>query len=145
MTDSKSHEFKIDSFDHIGHVVKDRDATMESWTKLFGVEWRKVVDSGVLKMATGTLGLADVELLEPTEDKSLWAAFLKTHGEGLHHICYRVANIDDAIAKLTAQGGEVMISTPGIFAYVNIGGPGSVILELLKTNANTKKAQTVQK
>jgi len=33
------------------------------------------------------------------------------------------------------QGGEEMISTPGVFAYVNIGGPGSVVVELLKTPA----------
>ena len=124
---------KLDSFDHIGHVVKDRDATMESWTKLFGVEWRRVVDSGALKMATGALGSVDVELLEPTEDKSLWAVFLKTHGEGLHHVCARVADVDAAVAKLVEEGGEVMISSPGAMAYVNIGGPGSVILELLKT------------
>ena len=124
---------KLDSFNHVGHVVKDRDATMESWTKLFGVEWRKVIDSGALKMATGTLGSVDVELLEPTEDKSLWAVFLKAHGEGLHHVAANVADVDAAAEKLVAEGGEKLIGIPGAMAYVNIGGPGSVILELLKT------------
>jgi hypothetical protein len=46
-----------------------------------------------------------------------------------------VDDVDAAAAKLVAEGGEIMVSTPGIFAYVDIGGPGSVILELLKTPA----------
>jgi 4-hydroxyphenylpyruvate dioxygenase-like putative hemolysin len=124
---------KLDSFDHIGHVVSDRDATMASWTKLFGVEWGRIVESGSLKMATGKLGSVDVELLQPTDDKSLWAEFLKAHGEGLHHVCCRVGDVDEAASKLQAEGGNVMISIPGAMAYVDIGGPGSVILELLKT------------
>ena len=126
---------KLDSFNHIGHVVKDRDATMESWTKLFGVEWRRIVDSGALKMATGTLGSVDVELLEPTEDKSLWAVFLKAHGEGLHHVATNVTDVDAAVEKLVAEGGEKLIGIPGAMAYVDTKGPGGVIMELLKTRA----------
>ena len=128
-------EVKLDSFNHIGHVVKDRDATMASWTKLFGVEWGKVVDSPALKMATGALGSVDVELLEPTEDKSLWAVFLKAHGEGLHHVAANVTDVDAAVEKLVAEGGEKLIGMPGLMAYVQIGGPGSLIIELLKTRA----------
>ena len=126
-------EVKLDSFHHIGHVVKDRDATMASWTKQFGVEWRQVVNGGPLKMATGKLGSVDVELLEPTEDKSLWAVFLKAHGEGLHHVAALVADVDAAVEKLVAEGGEKLIGSPGRMAYVQLGGAGSLIIELLKT------------
>ena len=106
MADFESHEFKLDSLNHIGLVVKDCDATMEAWSSLLGIgPW------------------------------TVRADFLNTHGEGLHHICARVGDVDAAVAKLVAEGGEVMVSTPGVFAYVNIGGPGSVILELLKTPA----------
>lgn len=128
-----ANEVKLDAFHHIGHVVKDRDATMASWTKLFGVEWRRVVNGGALKMATGALGSVDVELLEPTDDKSLWAVFLKANGEGLHHVCTTVADVDAAVEKLVAEGGEKLIGSPGVMAYVDIKGPGGVILELLKT------------
>lgn len=125
---------KLDQFDHIGHVVRDREATMESWTKLFGIEWGRVVDTAALKMATGKLGTVDVELLQPVEGKpSLWAEFLEAHGEGLHHVCARVADVDAAAENLVAEGGEKLIGMPGAMAYVDLGGPGGVILELLKT------------
>jgi catechol 2,3-dioxygenase-like lactoylglutathione lyase family enzyme len=124
---------KLDGFHHIGHVVKDRDATMAQWTKLFGVEWGKVVDTPALKMATGKLGGVDVELLEPTEDKSLWAVFLAKHGEGLHHVSATVADVDAECEALVAEGGEKLIGIPGAMAYVDLKGPGGLILELLKT------------
>ena len=77
-----------------------------------------------------------MELLQPVAGtESLWADFLTTHGEGLHHVCVCVADIDESVAQLVAQGGKVLISTPGAFAYVDIGGPGSVIVEVLKTPA----------
>ena len=125
---------KLDLFDHIGHVVRDCEATMQSWSSLLGVEEWRTGGGGALKLAWGTLGTVQVELLQPVEGRpSLWADFLKAHGEGLHHVCCRVEDVDAAAAKLVAEGGEVMVSMPGAMAYVNIGGPGSVILELLKT------------
>jgi len=136
MTDSKNRGFQLDSFDHIGHVVRDRDATIESWTKRLGASNWTTREGGPLKLAWCQLGEVKVELLQPVPGmKSLWADFLESNGEGLHHICVRVPDIDKAIAGLVEQGGEEMISTPGVFAYVNIGGPGSVVVELLKTPA----------
>ena len=86
-----------------------------------------------MKLAWGKLGETVVALLQPTEDKSLWAVFLKAHGEGLHHVAANVADVDATAEKLVAEGGKKLIGAPGVFAYVDIGGPGSVILELLKT------------
>jgi 4-hydroxyphenylpyruvate dioxygenase-like putative hemolysin len=90
--------------------------------------------SGIVKLAHARSGVAQYELIEPVEGKeSLWADFLKEQGEGLHHICHTVADVDEAAAKLVEAGGNIMVSTPKVFAYVQIGGPGSVILELLRT------------
>jgi len=108
---------------------------MKSWTDKMGAEQWTTRDSPVLKMAWCRLGDTMFELLQPTEDKSLWAKFLNTNGEGLHHICCRVPDIGAACDSLVAQGGKILISTPGVFAYVELGGPGSVIIELLKTPA----------
>jgi len=136
MKDSETPQFKPDSFDHIGHVVRDCDATIKSWSTLLGAGPWTTREGGVLKLAWGNLGEMKVELLQPMPDtESLWADFLNTRGEGLHHICVRVADVDESVAQLAAQGGKVLISTPGVFAYVDIGGPGSVILEVLKTPA----------
>jgi len=124
----------LDTFDHVGIVVKDAKATADSWASKLGIaDWR-FTDGGVLKLAHARIGTAQYELLEPAEgQKSLWGDFLADRGEGLHHICHTVADVDEAVAKLVEDGGNVMISTPKVFAYVEIGGPGSVILEILRT------------
>ncbi len=122
-----------DSYNHTGVVVKDAEATAESYTKKLGAGPWKFTDAGQLKLAHGNVGEIQYELLEPLEDTSLWAKFLAEHGEGLHHICHNVADVDEAAEKLEADGGTIMIRIPKAMAYVQIGGPGSIIIELLKT------------
>ena len=125
----------LDSFGHIGFVVKDCEATTKSWSSLLGIEPWDIRDFGANKMAFATLGQVQLELIEPVAQDTIWADFLNTQGEGLHHIGCRVDDVDAAAAKLVAEGGKVTVSAPGAFAYVDIGGPGSITLELLKTPA----------
>ena len=123
----------LETFDHDGVVVKDAEATAESWSSKLGAGPWRFTDAGILKLAHGKIGTITYELLQPLEDTSLWAKFLAENGEGLHHICHTVPDVDEAAAKLEEAGGTILITTPKVFAYVDIGGPGSVILELLKT------------
>jgi methylmalonyl-CoA/ethylmalonyl-CoA epimerase len=126
---------KLDSFDHVGLVVRNREATIKSWADKMGVGPWRMTDAGQGPVAlaharvVGTL----FELIEPVEGrKSLWADFLEAHGEGLHHIATRVTDVDGTAAKMVEQGGKILTSIPGGWmAYVEIGGPGSIINELL--------------
>ena len=124
----------MDSFDHVGVVVKDAKATAESWSAKLGITDWKFTDAKILTLAHARSGAAQYELLAPVEGKeSLWADFLRKHGEGLHHICHRVPDVEEAVEKLVADGGWHMTAPSKHFAYVQIGGPGSVILEILPT------------
>ncbi len=130
----------FDSYNHTGIVVKDAEAAAESYTKKLGAGPWKFRDAGSLILAHGNIGTLLYEILQPKEGMdSLWAAFLAEHGEGLHHISYNVADVDKGIAELIEVGGKVTvyngrpIATPGRFAYIEIGGPASIIVELLKT------------
>lgn len=126
---------KLESFEHIGFVVKDNDATIESWTSFFGLgPWKTFDPPGgpIKKMAFVKVGGTQFELLQPSDEKSLWSDFLETNGEGLHHLCTTTEDVDAEVARLVALGGEVMVSTPGAFAYVKTKEHGGLILELLK-------------
>lgn len=130
-----ANEVSLDSFDHVGMVVKNAQATAESWTKLLGIgPWKFTPGGAALKLAHAKMGGVMFELLEPQEGQpSLWADFLASNGEGLHHVCTKVANVEAATTKLEEDGGTVMIKMFPHMSYVNIGGPGSVIMELLKS------------
>ena len=124
----------LDSFDHVGFIVKDIKAASESWSAKLGISEWKYTPGDVVKLAHAWSDTAQYELIEPVEGKeSLWAKFLKERGEGLHHICHRVESVEEAVEKLVADGGVHMTPPNKYFAYIDIGGPGSVIIEVLRT------------
>jgi methylmalonyl-CoA/ethylmalonyl-CoA epimerase len=57
-------------------------------------------------------GDVDVELLEPVESSSPVAKFLSKRGPGIHHICYRVADLDAALTRCRAAGYRLVDETP---------------------------------
>lgn len=94
--------------DHTGIAVRDMDEAIEFYTKVLG---------GVLidRFSNEAPGVASnvavidfegdkIELLTPTDDESPIARFLKQRGKGVHHIAYRVHDLDAAIAEAKATG-----------------------------------------
>ncbi|HWC74302.1 MAG TPA: methylmalonyl-CoA epimerase [Gemmatimonadales bacterium] len=57
-------------------------------------------------------GDVDVELLEPTDPSGPVAKFLAKRGPGIHHICYRVPDLDAALARCRAAGYQLIDETP---------------------------------
>ena len=57
-------------------------------------------------------GDVDVELLEPVDPASPVAKFLARRGPGIHHICYRVPDLDAALARCRAAGYRLIDETP---------------------------------
>jgi len=130
---------KLESFDHIGFVVEDRDAVIELWSKLFGLgPWRTVepAQGAMAKMAWVKVGPTQFELLEPRmELKSHWSDHLEKHGDGIHHICVLSDTVEADVERLVAAGAELVVASPG-FAYVKTEGYGDFILEVLHTRSS---------
>jgi methylmalonyl-CoA epimerase len=57
-------------------------------------------------------GGVDVELLEPRDPESPIAKFLARRGPGIHHVCYRVADLDQALARCRAAGYRLVDEEP---------------------------------
>ena len=83
------------------------------------VEHREVVEEQ--KVSTSMLvpkdGGTAIELLEPTSDDSPISKFLEKRGEGIHHICYKVDDIESVLARLKEQGVRLIDETPREGAY----------------------------
>lgn len=129
---------KIEVVDHIGFIVKDRDAVIESWSSLFGLGPWKTVEPGagpMRKMAWVKVGPTQFELLEPSEEKSHWSDHLKAHGDGIHHVCTLSDDVEADVERLVAGGAEFVIGSGG-FAYVKTTGYGDLILEVLDRRAS---------
>lgn len=97
--------------DHLGVVVKSLDDGIAMWEKTFGykrmthpvVNTRQRVRVVFLKKDGSSL----VKLVEPSEAGSPVSA-LAARGGGLHHVCLRVNNMEDALKRIEEEGGRII-------------------------------------
>jgi len=86
-----------------------------------------------LRLCRGGMGGLDIELIQPLKGKSIYNEFLDEKGEGVHHVCYNVEDIDKEIADMVKAGFKV-IQTGGIkgvkWAYFDTDKVGGMITEL---------------
>lgn len=125
--------------DHTAAAVRDLDAAIDRYTRLYGVQYVErydVPDQGV-KVAFLTLGDTRLELITPLHDTSGVARFIEKRGEGLHHIGVQVDNLEDELARLGREGAELIDHEPrrgphGPVAFVHPRSTGGVLVELVQ-------------
>jgi len=66
------------------------------------------------------------------EGRIFQSKFIDTWGEGVHHLGFYVDDVDKETAKLVSEGATLLIHDPGRFAYLDAGGPGGAIFELMQ-------------
>ncbi len=128
--------------DHVAIVVRDLDASLGFYRDMLGITPSKVIDfpQEDIKIAflpMGGPGGSEIELLEPTGGETGVARFLEKRGEGLHHICLEVEDIERALAELQAGGVPVLDASPrptaeGRGVFVHPKGTSGVLLELVQ-------------
>jgi methylmalonyl-CoA/ethylmalonyl-CoA epimerase len=99
---------------HIGVAVRSIDAQRGFYEGTLGAvfEGVEVVPDQKIRVAFFRIGEVRLELLEPTDSSSTVAAFLEKRGEGLHHIAFTVAGLEDRIAELKQSGVRMIDETP---------------------------------
>jgi methylmalonyl-CoA/ethylmalonyl-CoA epimerase len=97
--------------DHIGIVVKSLDEGLEQWTSLFGyTPLTEAVANTRQRVRVIFLSKPDsclIKLVEPTDDQSPVYKFA-LRGGGLHHICFRCADVTSAIERFREKGYHVL-------------------------------------
>ena len=98
--------------DHLGIAVADATAMRELFSHLFGLVTDEPEVVGLHRLRFVDAGGATLELVEPVSDEAPVAKFIAKKGDGLHHICFRVADIDKTMADLKDKGIEFIDATP---------------------------------
>lgn len=94
------------------------------------------VPSQKVKVAAIEVGESRLEFLEPTSPDSPIAKFMEKKGQGIHHICIEVDDIEQALFQLSAVGYSLIDKEPregamGMkVAFVHPKSCGGVLLEL---------------
>jgi len=99
--------------DHIGIAVKSIDAAKRIYEDLgLTIEHVEVVETQKVRTAFLSVGDANLELLEPSSPDSTIAKFIEKRGEGIHHICLRVDDIEAHLARLKERGYRLINEAP---------------------------------
>ncbi len=128
----------ITQLDHIGIAVKDLDAAMDLYTKIFNVDSfhrERVEDQGV-EIASFELNGVRIELTAPTNDDTPIGKFIAKRGEGIHHVAFRSDAIADDLSAMNENGINLINTTPQpgahdmLIAFLHPKSTGGVLMEL---------------
>jgi methylmalonyl-CoA/ethylmalonyl-CoA epimerase len=106
----------IKQIDHIGIAVKDLDEQVKFYANILGLRCSGIeqVSDQQVKVAIFPVGEVQIELLQPTDEDSPIAKFLKKKGEGIHHIAYLVEDLEDNLKRIEEQMIPLIDSKPRI-------------------------------
>lgn len=97
---------------HIGIAVPSIRDALPFYRDVLGLAPGTPEHADGARIVSLHFGDVDVELLEPAEPSSPVAKFLAKRGPGIHHICYRVADLDAALTRCRAAGYRLVDETP---------------------------------
>jgi methylmalonyl-CoA/ethylmalonyl-CoA epimerase len=125
--------------DHIGIVVRDIQEALKAYEAALGLSLREVVQvpDQQVQVAFLPVGESNVELVQPLAGDTGIARFLEKRGEGIHHICVEVDDIEAALARFKAHGVPLIDEAPrrgahGRVAFVHPSGMHGVLIELVE-------------
>jgi len=128
---------KIKNINHVAIVVENIEDSLEFWRDQLGLALDHVEDvpSQASKVAFIPVGEGEVELVQPTDMESGLGKYLEKRGEGMHHLCIEVEDIDGMLADLKAKGvrliDEVARDLPGRrMAFIHPKAANGVLVEL---------------
>lgn len=124
----------IRGVDHVALVVRDVDASLAYFTGQLGltvIRDEVTAASGGARLVFLDAGAVAIQLVSPTGPDGPMAAHLADHGEGLHHVCLAVDDIDASLAALAPGAGvAVAVGGRGRRTAFLPGAPGGMVTEL---------------
>jgi methylmalonyl-CoA/ethylmalonyl-CoA epimerase len=105
---------KISKIDHIGIAVKDLNTVGKFYADAFGLNISGEIDAPERKLKNAFTEISGIKLefLMPTDEESVVAKFIDKRGEGIHHICFEVEDIEKAVSELKSKGVELVDEKP---------------------------------
>jgi methylmalonyl-CoA epimerase len=130
----------LSAIDHVGVAVEEIDAALAVYRDLLGmplVHRETVTEQGV-DAALLDVGDGHLELVAPLGPETAVGKFLAKRGSGLHHIAYRVEDLEQTLSDLRAAGARLIDEHPrtGIrgsrVAFVHPASTGGILTEIVQ-------------
>jgi methylmalonyl-CoA/ethylmalonyl-CoA epimerase len=130
----------LSAIDHVGVAVEEIDAALPFYRDVLGLQLvhRETVAAQGVHAALLQIGDGHLELVAPIAPDTGVAQFLARRGAGLHHVAYRVEDIEATLRALTEAGMRLIddYPRPGIrgsrVAFVHPSATGGVLSEIVE-------------
>src|SRR5262249_27373966 len=140
--DSSERGYMPKRIDHVAIIVRDIEQALVFYRDTLGIAPSEIkeVPTEQVRIAflpMGGPGGSEIELIEPTSPDSSLSRFLEKRGEGLHHICLEVEDIDAALVEMREKGAAVLDKEPRLAAegraiFLHPKSANGVLLELVE-------------
>jgi len=121
---------------HIGIAVTSITDALAFYRDVLGLSPGRPETADGATIVSLHFGAVDVELLEPRDATSPVAKFLAKRGPGIHHICYRVSDLDATVQRCRTAGYRLIDETPRLgaggrrIAFLHPKTTSGILLEL---------------
>lgn len=130
----------LEKIDHIGIAVKNLDEAIKLYKDVFGIEPSLVYESSYTKakIAFIPIGESKIEFIQPSNPESVVGKFLEKKGEGVHHISYKVKDVDKSLKELETRGVQLIdkksrkVRENERVAFLNPRSTNGVLIELIQ-------------
>jgi methylmalonyl-CoA/ethylmalonyl-CoA epimerase len=128
--------------DHVAIIVRSIEQALVFYRDTLGITPSEIKEVPTEQVRIAFLPMggpngSEIELIEPTTSNTSLNRFLEKRGEGLHHICLEVEDIDAALREMQEKGAAVLDTEPRLAAegraiFLHPKGTNGVLLELLE-------------
>lgn len=121
---------------HIGVAVESIEAALPFYRDVLGLTPGHAEEADGARIISLPFGASAVELLEPRNADSPIAKFLAKRGPGIHHVCYRVPDLDQALSACVAAGYRLVDQVPRTgagghrIAFIHPKSTAGILIEL---------------
>ena len=130
------------NLDHIGIAVKSIEKRLDIWKNALGLSLISMEEVPGQKVKVAKLDVQGtmIELLEPMDEESPIFKFIEKKGEGIHHLCFQVPDIEKAMIELKENGLRLIDEVPRTgaegnkIAFIHPKDMGGVLIELSQKN-----------
>ena len=130
--------------DHVGVAVEDIDSALATYRDALGMPLvhRELIAEQGVDAALLDIGDGHIELLKPLGPETPVGKFMARRGPGLHHVAYRVADVEQTLSALAAAGMRLIDEQPrtGIrgtrVAFIHPASTGGVLTEIVQPLEN---------
>ncbi len=132
-------DFKKAVLDHVAIVVEDLDQSQKIYENLgfeFGPEREIVEEQGVMTAFAQIDEHSHIELLMPHGKPGAIHSYLKKKGPGIHHLCFKVDDIEKKSKELRDKGMTLIYPVPqkgaggALVNFIHPKSCGGVLIEI---------------